>query len=335
MMSKPPAVGLPPFAHHSSALITPRFVVAVLLMAAVLNGCGTASKQDSSSRTTTPSRGGGYYLDPGANPPANIDAIPDAVPKIEPLGRGTMRPYTVMGRNYTPMTRLEPYKARGIASWYGRRYHGKQTSSGEIYDMYAMTAAHTVLPIPSYVRVTNVSNGKSVVVRVNDRGPFIDNRLIDLSYTAAYKLGILGGGSGMVEVESIIPGQSLAAPPPAPVAPTPPVPVAIDTAPLTAIPLPPPVPAAAVPVPAAAATTAAATSGSYLQFGVFGVQANAESYLARLQTQADWLVGTLRIQQSDGIYRVQAGPYASEAAAREAAERAAQSLGGKPVVINR
>lgn len=321
----------------------------VVLLAALLASCGSAPKRsgsiDRAPGTGAPSGGGGYYLDdgPGANPPANIDAIPDAVPKIETLGRGTMRPYTVMGRNYTPMTRLEPYKARGIASWYGRRYHGKQTSSGEIYDMYAMTAAHTVLPIPSYVRVTNVSNGKSVVLRVNDRGPFIDNRLIDLSYTAAYKLGILGGGSGMVEVESIIPGQSSAPPQPAAAAPAvvapaaPPVAVAIDMAPVTAIPLPPPAPVAA-PLPATPAvtsTSAAATSGSYLQFGAFGVQANAESYLARLQTQADWLAGTLRVEQSSGVYRVQAGPYASEAAAREAAERAAQSLGSKPVVINR
>lgn len=315
----------------------------VLLLAATLAACGGTPKRSGSIErlpgggTEAPARGGGYYLDdgPGANAPVNIEAIPDAVPKIEPLGRGTMRPYTVMGRNYTPMTRLEPYKARGIASWYGRRYHGKQTSSGEIYDMYAMTAAHTVLPIPSYVRVTNIANRKSVVLRVNDRGPFIDNRLIDLSYTAAYKLGILGGGSGMVEVESIIPGQSLATPqpaaaPPAVAAPaSPPVPVAIETAPVTAIPLPP------VPVPAAASTTTAATGGSYLQFGAFGVQANAESYLARLQTQADWLASTLRVEQSGGIYRVQAGPYASEAAAREAAERAGQTLGVKPVVIAR
>lgn len=324
-----------------SSLITHRWAVVAAVFATVLSGCGTVSRQESSTRepTTAPSRGGGYYLDdgPGANAPANIDAIPDAVPKIEPLNRGTMRPYTVMGRNYTPMTRLEPYKARGVASWYGRRYHGKPTSSGEIYDMYAMSAAHTVLPIPSYVRVTNVANGKSVVVRVNDRGPFIDNRLIDLSYTAAHKLGILGGGSGMVEVESIVPGAAApVAEPPVTTAPVPPVvPAAVETAPVTALPLPPPAPAATVPVAPAASPAIAATGGSYLQFGAFGVQANAESYLAQLQTRADWLSGTLRIQQSDGIYRVQAGPYASEAAAREAAERAGQTLGSKPVVINR
>jgi len=304
-----------------------------LLLAALLTACGGAPKRGGIERApggSAPSTGGGYYLDdgPGANAPSDIAAIPDAVPKTEPLHRGTQRPYVVMGRSYTPMTRLEPYKARGIATWYGRRYHGKPTSSGEPYDMYAMSAAHTVLPIPSYVRVTNVANGRSVVVRVNDRGPFIGDRLIDLSYTAAYKLGIIGAGSGMVEVESIIPGVTPAAEPPVAVAPAPAP--AIETA---ALPPPPP---AAAPVPVAATPAAsAAAGGSWLQFGAFGVQANAETYLARLQAQADWLSGSLRIQINDGIYRVQAGPYASEAEARGAAARARETLGASPVVISR
>ena len=117
-----------------------------------------------------------------------------------------MRPYVALGKWYTPKTSLESYRERGIASWYGRRYHGQKTASGELYDMYGMTAAHPTLPIPSYVRVTNISNRKSVVVRVNDRGPFLSDRLIDLSYTAAYKLDVLGGGSAWVEVETILPG---------------------------------------------------------------------------------------------------------------------------------
>lgn len=319
--------------HHSSPIVH-RWAV-VLLLAALLTACGSAPKRGGIERAPgggAPSSGGGYYLDdgPGANAPADIAAIPDAVPKIEALHRGTQRPYTVMGRSYTPMTRLEPYKARGIATWYGRRYHGKPTSSGEPYDMYAMTAAHTVLPIPSYVRVTNVANGRSVVVRVNDRGPFIGDRLIDLSYTAAHKLGIIGAGSGMVEVESIIPGVTPLAEPPVAVAPAPAPAPAIETAAL-----PPPV-AATPPVPVAAKPAApAAAAGSWLQFGAFGVQANAETYLARLQAQADWLAGSLRIHHNDGIYRVQAGPYASDAAAREAAERAGQALGSRPVVVSR
>ncbi len=307
-------------------------IAAILVAAAALTACGSAPQRSGSidrapGSTAPATKGGGFYLDdgPGANAPANLEAIPDAVPKNEPLNRATMRPYAVMGRNYTPMTRVEPYRARGVASWYGRRYHGKQTSSGELYDMYGMTAAHTVLPIPSYVRVTNVSNGKSVVVRVNDRGPFISDRLIDLSYTAAYKLGIVGGGSGLVDVESIIPGASTPVAEPPPVATAKPLAApAIEVAAL-----PPVTP------PAATASTAVAAGGSYLQFGAFGVQANAESYLARLQSQADWLAGSLRVQGSDGVFRVQAGPFANEAAAREAAERAAQTLGAKPLVLTR
>jgi rare lipoprotein A len=319
--------------------------ITVAVIAALLTACGSAPKRGSTDRppgsSGSSSSGGGYYLDdgPGTNAPANIDAIPDAVPKIEPLGRGTMRPYTVMGRDYTPMTRLTPYKARGIASWYGKRYHGKQTSSGETYDMYGMTAAHTVLPIPSYVRVTSLANGRSVILRVNDRGPFIDSRLIDLSYSAAYKLGIIGAGRGMVEVKSIIPGVTPAEEPPPPVASAPPpAPVTTESPSAIASTLPsspPPVPVAPASVATTLPATAAAASGSYLQFGAFGVQANAESYLSRLQSHAGWLSGALRIHHSDGIYRVQAGPYANEYAAREAAERAQQLLGMKPVFVIR
>ena len=184
----------------------PALCLAILALLAVgLGGCGTMAKP---GPTPQAPRGGGYYLDdgPGANAPPDIDRIPDATPKVEPLRPASMRPYVVNGKEYTPMTSLQPYRARGIASWYGRRYHGKPTSSGETYDMYAMTAAHPVLPIPSYARVTSVLNGRSVVVRINDRGPFLDNREIDLSYSAAYKLGIIVYGSGMVEVESIVPG---------------------------------------------------------------------------------------------------------------------------------
>lgn len=156
------------------------------------------------SAAATPRRGG-YYLDdgPGANPPVDVASIPDAVPRPEPLLPRTLRPYSVFGRQYTPMSQLEPYRERGMASWYGRRYHGQPTSSGEPYDMYAMTAAHPTLPIPSYARVTNVANGRSVVVRVNDRGPFLQNRVIDLSYTAAAKLGYVEAGSAEVEVDLI------------------------------------------------------------------------------------------------------------------------------------
>ena len=131
---------------------------------------------------------------PEARPPSGLDQVPDAVPRIEPLrSGGPNKPYRVLGRSYTPMTDDLPLQESGLASWYGRKFHGQPTSNGEIYDMYAMTAAHKTMPLPSYARVRNPANGREIIVRVNDRGPFADGRVIDLSYTAALKLGVLGG----------------------------------------------------------------------------------------------------------------------------------------------
>jgi len=183
-------------------------IPAVAAIALTLAGCGSsppaAEKKPALASTT---KSGGYYLDdgPGTNPPENLDAIPDAVPRKEPLHPFANRAYVALGKSYTPQTENRPYREEGLASWYGRRFQGKKTSSGELYDMYAMTAAHPTLPIPSYARVTSVSSGKTVVVRINDRGPFHSDRIIDVSYTAAYKLGLLGSGSGRVRVERIDP----------------------------------------------------------------------------------------------------------------------------------
>jgi len=179
-------------------------MLAVIL---ALAGCGSTPPVKQAS---TAPKGGGYYLDDGpeASPPANLDAVPDAVPRDEPLHRFANRTYVVLGNSYTPQTARRAYSAEGVASWYGRRFHGKKTASGEKYDMYAMTAAHPTLPIPSYARVTALNSGKSVVVRINDRGPFHSSRIIDLSYTAAYKLGYLGRGSARVRVESLDPAAS-------------------------------------------------------------------------------------------------------------------------------
>ena len=172
--------------------------LASLALAAALSGCATH---------------GGYYKGdgPGGPPPVDLDKIADATPRAEPLNRGANEPYTALGRKYVPYTSLRAYRARGVATWYGRKFHGKKTSSGERYDMYAMSAAHTILPIPSYARVTNLANGKSVVVRINDRGPFHAERIIDLSYAAAYKLGYVNAGSAKVEVEAILPAKRAAA----------------------------------------------------------------------------------------------------------------------------
>jgi rare lipoprotein A len=171
--------------------------VSLALALALLAGCASSDRK------------GGYYKDDGpeAKPPSNLDSIADATPRAEPLHKWANRPYQALGKNYKPLTSVQPFKQRGLASWYGKRFHGQKTSSGEAYDMYKMTAAHPTLPIPSYVRVTRVSSGKSVIVRVNDRGPFHGGRIIDLSYVAAYKLGYIQSGQAEVSIEAIVPGQ--------------------------------------------------------------------------------------------------------------------------------
>ncbi len=181
----------------------------ILLLLSMLTGCASGPTLKNESVSVPPKKGGGYYLDdgPGDRPPENMDAIPDAIPKVEPFNVRANQPYIALDNKYTPMTSFYPYKEKGIASWYGKRYHGKKTSVGEFYDMYSMTGAHTTLPIPCYVRVTNTENGKSVIVRINDRGPFKKDRVIDLSFAAAYKLRLSDKGSGPVEVELIDPRQ--------------------------------------------------------------------------------------------------------------------------------
>jgi rare lipoprotein A len=261
-------------------------------------GCGSA-----------PSKPGGYYLDdgPGANPPADLDSIPEPTPKIESINQYTSRPYTVLGRTYTPHTQLTLYKERGVASWYGKRYHGQKTSSGEVYDMYALSAAHTLLPLPSYARVTNVANGKSVIVRVNDRGPFHEDRLIDLSYAAAHRIGIVGQGRAVVEVEAVNPGSGE-------------VPVVAST------------PAAPAPI---AVPVSSEAGGMFVQLGAFSVEENANAFLRKMRVDLGWLAGSMQLYRGDGLYKVHVGPYPDRAEAERAAERIRRELGFTPFVLKR
>lgn len=209
------------------------FCFAALAMLA-LAGCGTAPTVNEpvskaprtggpvikSPSTTKPSSGlpelppansgrGGYYQDdgPGDAPPPNLADVPDADVRNDPLLPRSNRPYVVFGKTYTPITDNQPFTQIGVGSWYGKKFHGQRTSSGEIYDMYKMTAAHPTLPIPSYARLTNLVSGAVVVVRINDRGPFHANRAIDVSYTAALKLGLLGKGSHELQIERILPDE--------------------------------------------------------------------------------------------------------------------------------
>jgi rare lipoprotein A len=161
-------------------------------------GCSTPRPGGASNLPNPSGRDG-----PEAHPPAHLDSVPNAQPQVESIRRGgPNKPYEVAGQTYVPMADDKPLVERGLASWYGRKFHGQRTASGELYNMYAMTAAHKTMPIPSYARVRNPANGREVIVRVNDRGPFSKGRVIDLSYTAALKLGLLGG-VGDVEVERI------------------------------------------------------------------------------------------------------------------------------------
>ena len=208
-------------------------------------------------------------------PPAGVNAIPDAVPRVEPRSpHGNPPFYDVLGRRYYVLASADGYLERGVASWYGPTFHGGNTSSGEPYDMYAMTAAHKTLPLPCYARVTNLRNGKSVVVRINDRGPFVANRLIDLSYTAASKLDMLREGTTLVEVRVLSPTMP-------------------DV--LTR-------------------TTAQPPPALYVQAGAFADQQHAQRLLARLQAAGlERAFIALPLQTGAQLYRVRLGPVESVA----------------------
>lgn len=311
-------------------------VIILIVTTLFLTACGSILQR----KGTTPgapsaATGSGGYLEgdgPGTNPPANIDAIPDAVPRNEPLHRYANRPYMALGKTYTPLTSMGGYKERGIASWYGKKFNGQRTSSGETYDMYAMSAAHPTLPIPSYARVTNTTNHKSVIVRINDRGPFLDNRVIDLSYTAAHKLDIIGNGSAEVEVESLF-ADATSSPSVTPIAAS----DSVQSRPLDSI---PPVVAAAPLAVAASASAAAPTvapldsseTSVYLQLGAFESQQNAEAFLEKMRGELNGTDKQFKLSSKDGMVRVHIGPYSNVNEARSSAEDMESKLGFKPMV---
>jgi rare lipoprotein A len=242
-------------------------------------------------------------FEPSDNAPANprdVSGVPNAVPKPEPRSRyGNPASYEVFGERYYTMPSSKGYRERGQASWYGTKFHGKRTSSGEPYDLYAMTAAHKTLPLPTYVEVINLDNNRSVIVKVNDRGPFHEGRIIDLSYSAAAKLGILGKGTGHVEVRAIDPLGSSQVPDNSP--------VLVQT------------------------STRAKTSDSqlFLQVGAFQSRDNAERLRNNIQAQN---LGGVRIVEADTergtFFKVQVGPLSDTGEA----DRVAQAL--QPLGIN-
>lgn len=270
----------PAWLRQHSGKTTPAPAFGLLLALLLIAGCSTHK-----------------VFEPGdsaPHSPRDVSDIPDAVPRAEPRSRyGNPDSYVVFGERYYTLPTSKGYHERGLASWYGTKFHGKRTSSGEPYDLYSMTAAHKTLPLPTYVEVTNLDNGRSVIVKVNDRGPFHSGRIIDLSYTAAHKLGILGKGTGRVEVRAIDPLQPDRVPANQPVL------VQQDTA-----------------------TGKPADARLFLQAGAFSSQENAK----RLQQQImDGKLGSVRVVEAatdrGTFYKVQIGPLADISEASRIAEQ--------------
>jgi rare lipoprotein A len=260
---------------------------------------------------------------PAPTPPASVMGVPEAVPRAEPRSASGNPPfYEVAGHRYIVLASAAGYRERGVASWYGPDFHGLKTATGERYDMFAMTAAHKTLPIPCYARVTNLSNNRSVVVRINDRGPFVSNRIIDLSYTAASKLDMIRNGTAFVDVEVISPaspstgtelpvttqaasaasvGVSNVPPVTTPVAAA----AAADTAP-SAVPS-----AAAAALPAMPPPASAAGGHFYIQVGAYSQADNAQRVARKLRDAGLEHVFTLAPAADQPLQRVRIGPISS------------------------
>lgn len=290
----------------------------IVLLLLALTACSSAPVQKKPQRSSRPlpavtvqidpdnnKKPGAYHLDDGpGTAPVDISSIPEPVPIDEPELPRANQPYTVEGEVVSPVHGRYAYSARGIASWYGKRFHGRKTASGERYDMYAFSAAHRTLPIPSYARVTNLKNGKSVVVRVNDRGPFHKKRMLDLSYAAAVKLDFVNSGEASVLVERVLPGGR-----PLPPAPAPEEDIAVNS------------------------VTDLQQDKVYLQLGSFKKASSARALFTRMKAHPD-NGAPLILLQHNGNSRVLCGPYDDEGSARDAM-RGLREKTGRPTVLYR
>lgn len=372
-------------ANHSKNAVARRQIANVVqgaLCALVLAACGSLPQAPveqpgtktppvaATKRPSLPPAGsgrGGYYQDdgPGDQEPEGLLATPDAEPKVEPYAKRGNRPYVVFGKTYTPFLDERPFRQRGRGSWYGKKFHGQRTSSGEPYDMYKMTAAHPTMPIPSYARVTNVANGRQVIVRVNDRGPFHSSRIMDLSYTAALKLGYLQQGSAELEVERLLPDEieRMSANRPASFAAAQEVPrdtvrpaapavqaMAVQAMAVQAVQKPEvtvfSVPVANASTSAAAATSAGesgnavaagapAQSGFYLQLGAYSQADSAEGARARLQKQWEGTLPPIEVLPGGTMFRLFSGPFASRDEAAAVAQKLVEAGSVKSLVVQR
>ena len=347
----------------------PQGAVLKLTLAAVLAGllaaCASGPKPGAAGSGAAPSPAASPGRDGAeARSPQDLAQVPDAEPRDEAIrSGGPNKPYEVLGRQYVPITQDRSFTERGLASWYGRKFHGRRTANGELYDMYAMSAAHPTLPLPSYARVRNPANGREVVVRINDRGPFHPGRIVDLSYTAALKLDLLRGVAPVelerITLEAIRSGSWRRAAPAGPQrlsAGAAVVAIAKNPGPAAApvvneaMPAPSPAPIdallagakadAGVPAPSAAVDAPALPdvaqgSGFWIQLGAFRQRGGAEDFQRRVAAELDWLGDKLAVFSDAALFRLQAGPYASRDEARSAAERIRGALQLVPVVLER
>ena len=309
----------------------------LILSLGSLTGCsvggsgGVFGAHDSSAPSSTRgytlqdkivSSGGGRYtqrIDSLPPNPQDVSNVPDASPVPEPRSRrGNASSYTVFGRTYRVMESSQGFVQTGIASWYGNKFHGHETSNGEIYDMYAMTAAHTSLPLPTFVRVTNLDNQRQVIVRVNDRGPFVGNRVIDLSYAAAYRLDMIRTGTARVRVEAIDPvqwqAQQRRAPPPA----QPPAAAAVNTTPSSQ--------------PARNGVVAPGDAVFFLQVAALSNAESAQQLRNRVAAQLSYPTRILPADENRPFYRVQVGPM-RETSVEAAMQTLRQNNLGQPLLI--
>ncbi len=295
----------------------------VLVAAGSLAACGTAPvRTPDGPRASTPkpaaespaaktARSGNYYLDdgPASAPPANLENLPDPKPRSEPLHRFANNPYSALGQDFVPERTIKPFRQRGLASWYGRRFHGNKTATGEIYDMFQLTGAHPTLPLPSYARITNTQNGRQIVVRLNDRGPFLRNRVMDLSYAAALRLGYLDQGVAMVEIEAIVPSEADR--------------LAANGTPAPGTPAPASGPERMADPRTQRFPLFSESEGVFVQIGAFLLAENAESLRARLTLELSNLIGSMRVVARNGMHRLWAGPFGTQQEARVVADRIA------------
>lgn len=322
------------------AFRSPWQLSAALLIVSVLTGCASGP----GSRSPTAERDG-----PPAASPADLAKVPDPEPRVEPIRQGgPNKPYSVMGQSYEPMATDVPWRQRGLTSWYGQKFHGRRTASGELFSVHGLTAAHRTLPIPSYVRVRHIASGKEVIVRVNDRGPFHSARVLDLSYAAALKLGIVAMGSAEVELERLTfddirtgawrrgkpagnpePGasseQTLASASNTEPPPVPPSGMSGASDNMAASP--------SAEAPGRAYTPAA--RGFWVQLAAMGKREGVDQLQQRVNTELASLTPLMAVFKEAALFRLQVGPYESREQAQGVARSVRDVLALKPLVIER